>query len=105
MATKRRYDETGYIYNLEYSNSRRQLSNIFQDRRLTTARRPTSWVITGVNTYYIVEDGDTYHSIALKIYNDARCWWYLADFNPTVDFNALTQGTQLIVPVLDSGGY
>ena len=74
MANQRRYDLMGYFYNLEYSSARRQLTDISKARRIVTARRPTSWIVTGVVNYYIVQDGDTYHSIALNLYNDARCW-------------------------------
>ena len=51
------------------------------------------------NLYIEVQEGDTLHHIAHRVYGDAKWWWVLADYNGIVDTTApLNPGTEIIAP-------
>ena len=48
---------------------------------------------------YVVEEGDTYDSIALKKYNNPTYYWIICDFNRIVDpFVEPKPGDVLLLP-------
>ena len=50
---------------------------------------------------YIVKEGDTYDSIALKYYNTPTYYWIICDFNRVLDsMKSLQVGSTLYIPTL-----
>jgi nucleoid-associated protein YgaU len=49
--------------------------------------------------YYMVQAGDTLHSIAWRLLGDVKLWWVVSDFNDVIDpFEELEQGSVLRLP-------
>ncbi|QDU72301.1 LysM peptidoglycan-binding domain-containing protein [Mucisphaera calidilacus] len=51
---------------------------------------------------YIVEEGDTFTTIAQKVYGESRHWIHLARANGTLDPIKLQIGTEIILPRIDA---
>lgn len=52
---------------------------------------------------YTVEQGDTYDSIALAMYNNPTYWWVITDFNRILDpFETPVKGTVIKVPIFSN---
>lgn len=48
---------------------------------------------------YVARQGDTFESLAAKLYNDGTRYWEIADINPQVDFpEDISVGTVLRLP-------
>lgn len=72
----------------------RRKGNLFYGLRpgVNTAHR-------GDDTYYTSQTGDSFHSLAHRLYGDVRLWWVIAEFNDVEDpFNDLVPGTTLRLP-------
>lgn len=48
---------------------------------------------------YVSRQGDTFESLASKLYNDGTRYWEIADINPQIDFSEdIPVGTVLRLP-------
>ncbi len=95
---KSRYKEHGLVVNFEYRTEDRVAHSIPVNERLTTYSRPTFYRSELQTLTHVVKFGETIHQIASYYYRDARLWWFIADYNPLLDFNALQVDDELIIP-------
>lgn len=75
--------------------------------RYTTYKDPTTSTLIAVTktvsserySLYVSKAGDTFDTIATRIYRDPSQYWRIANLNPQVKFpNEIPVGTQLRIP-------
>jgi len=67
-----------------FTLSRYTYNSVVEEDGIITADKKPSY---GVAVYqYYVSPGDTFESIAAKIYGDAGQYWRIADLNPQIKF-------------------
>lgn len=98
MSTKSRYKEFGLVYQYEYSITKRNLDCTPERETVVTMDRLTSFDSDLTLINHTIKEGEDLHKLAYHYYNDARMWWFIADYNPLVDFNNLNVGDTLIIP-------
>lgn len=61
--------------------------------------RPTTVVPDGETEAYIVKAGETFETLAAKIFGNARKWWILADMNTHIFWPLdLKAGDRILMP-------
>ena len=51
-------------------------------------------------TQYVVRDGESFESLAARIYNDGKRYWEIANINPHIEFpDYIPVGTVIRLPV------
>jgi len=61
--------------------------------------RPTTVVPDGETEAYTVKAGETFETLAYKLFGNARRWWILADMNPHIFWPLdLKAGDQILLP-------
>ena len=72
---------------------------IYDNEKMYGIRKRVSSVKNIDDSMYPVKNGDTLKSIAYDIYDDARLYWVIAEFNKIIDpFKKLIVGTELMYP-------
>ena len=101
---KTRYKMLGLVRNYEYDSDKRALGDEPAASRLTTYLRPTAFTSTLPMSQHTLKQGESLHHLALHYYNDARLWWFIADYNDgQVEF---AEGdTILLPPTVEVDGY
>lgn len=78
-----RYDNTRISYkNYDLNDTSKSTNDLVIPTRYTNPLFNYSVFSVGL---YTTEYGDTFQSIASKLYNDASQWWKIADLNPEYD--------------------
>ena len=98
ITKKSRYKEYGFVVHYEYKEEARNIDSLPEKEVVTTLLRPTSYISTLDYICHIISQGENYHNLALKYYNDAKLWWFIADYNPTLDLSNLKEGDKVIIP-------
>ena len=98
ITRKSRYKEYGLVVYYEYSDALRNADAIPEREVVTTMHRDTSFESELDLIEHTVKQGETIHRLALHYYRDAKMWWFIADYNPNVDYQNLQSGDVLIIP-------
>lgn len=96
FSQKTRYKLMGLVRNYEYDTDKRTLDDAPYGSHLTTFLRPTALTSSLPMSQHTIKEGETLHHLALHYYNDARLWWFIADYNDgQVTFS---EGDTVILP-------
>ena len=98
FTSKTRYKEFGLVTHFQYNQYDRNIKATPAYENLVCFNRPTNFFSILDTLTHVVKPGQTIHMLARHYYNDARLWWFIADYNTTVDFNNLKEGDELIIP-------
>lgn len=98
IGEKSRYKEYGFVAYYEYDEAKRGIDSAPERQTVTPLLRPTFFESRLELINHTVKQGETIHRLALHYYGDAKLWWFIADYNPLIDFNALSVGDQLLIP-------
>lgn len=93
-----RYAEYGLIDHFEYSTDARYPQSIPKLVKLVTNFRFTAYESEIQTIYHVVKEGDTIQRLAIKYFGDPKLWWFISDYNPTIDFDNLKEETVLNIP-------
>jgi len=96
-----RYGEFGLIDNFEYSSTDRYSHSVPKYVKLVANFRFTSYESERQVLYHVVKEGDTVQKLATRYFGDPKLWWFIADYNPDVNFDALPEDTVLNIPPYD----
>ena len=45
-----------------------------------------------------MKEGDTIHRLAIRYFGDPKLWWFIADYNATIDFDNLKEDEVINIP-------
>lgn len=93
-----RYKEYGFVMYFEYREEARSVDSIPAQETVTCLLRPTTYFSALDLITHTVKQGETIHKIALYYFKDAKFWWFIADYNPLIDFNNLKEGDKILIP-------
>lgn len=95
---KTRYLEYGLMDHFEYSNDDRYAHSVPKLVKLVTNFRFTAYESEVQRVYHVVKEGDTIHRLAIRYFGDPKLWWFIADYNPTIDFDNLKEDEVINIP-------
>jgi hypothetical protein len=98
VTRKSRYKEYGFVVHYEYKEESRSIEASPQRDVITTLLRPTTFESSLELIVHTIKMGETAHHLALRYYNDARLWWFIADYNPLLGANDYKEGDQVLIP-------
>lgn len=98
ITKKSRYKEYGFVVHYQYKEEARNIDSTPDREVITTLLRPTTFISDLDLITHTLKQGEDYHRLALKYYNDARLWWFIADYNPLLNENNLQEGDKVVIP-------
>jgi len=93
-----RYLEYGLMDNFEYSTDDRSAHSVPKSVRLVTNFRFTAYESEVQRVYHVVKEGDTIHELSIRYFGDPKFWWFIADYNSTIDFDNLKEDQIINIP-------
>ena len=101
-----RFSEYGLIDHFEYKTDDRFPHSVPKIVRLVPNFRFTAYESEVQITYHVVKQGDTIQHLATRYFGDPKLWWFIADYNPTIDFDDLKEDLVLnIQPYSEVSAY
>jgi len=94
---KTRYKEFGLVNHFEYDEIDRTMDSEPAIKTLVCLRRSTNYFSTLETLVHTVRVGETYHNLAQHYYNDARLWWFIADYNTRTSLE-LKEDDKIVIP-------
>ena len=98
ITNKSRYKEFGLVVYYEYDETQRVGESLPKSESITTMHRDTTFESQLSLIQHTVKEGETIHKLSLHYYRDAKLWWFIADYNPLIDFRILKVGDVVTIP-------
>lgn len=93
---KTRYKYLGLLKHYEYSSEDRQLGADPEVARLIAFSRPTAFATSLPTFKHVLKQNETIHHLALHYFEDARLWWFIADYND--GRTVFEEGEAIVIP-------